>query len=63
MKIKVTFNDTGEVEEHEFNFEPKAGQSVTLMRNGESTDYTIETVSGPIYNDKCYVAMARVKNI
>lgn len=61
MNITVTFTETGEEEEHEFSFEPHAGQNVTLVRDGISTDYIVETVSGPIHNNKCHATLARLR--
>ena len=61
MNITVTFSETGEKEDHEFSFEPRAGQSVTLVRDGISTDYIVETVSGTIHNNQCHATLARVK--
>ncbi|MGA7507141.1 MAG: hypothetical protein WBW72_02340 [Erwinia billingiae] len=61
MKIEVTFDDSGIKEEHDFNFEPRAGDSVTLVRNGKKTQYEILTVSGPIHGQDCHPSMARVR--
>ncbi len=61
MKITVTFDDTGTIEEHDFDFEPRAGQLVTLVRNGKESNYEILTVSGPIHGKNCVPEMARVR--
>lgn len=61
MKIDVTFDDTGIKEEHDFSFEPHAGNSVTLVRDGKEIDYVILTVSGPIHGNTCHPTMARVR--
>lgn len=63
MKITVTFDDSGIEEEHDFDFEPHTGEMVTLVRDGESVDYEIITVSGPIQGGVCHPSMARVKRI
>lgn len=61
MKITVTFDDTGIEEEHDFDFEPRAGGLITLVRDGESVDYVVVTVSGPILGNHCQPSIVRVK--
>lgn len=41
MKITVTFEDSGIEEEHDFDSEPRAGELVTLMREGKGVDYIV----------------------
>ncbi|MDF2040863.1 MULTISPECIES: hypothetical protein [unclassified Pantoea] len=63
MNIKVTFNDTGVVEDHDFVSQPRAGQVVTLVQEGEEAEYEVITVSGQIHHNTCQATMARVKKI
>lgn len=41
MKITVIFEDTGIEEEHDFDSKPRAGELVTLMRDGKNADYIV----------------------
>ena len=41
MKITVVFEDTDVEEEHEFESKPRAGDLVTLTRDGKGKDYIV----------------------
>ena len=41
MKITVIFEDTGIEEEHDFDTKPRAGELVTLVRDGKDADYIV----------------------
>ncbi|BEN27045.1 MULTISPECIES: hypothetical protein [Serratia] len=58
---KVIFNDTGIEEEHEIDFEVRAGQAITLIRDGVSKKYIVDIVSGPIYESTCHPTLIRVR--
>ncbi|WLS80094.1 hypothetical protein Q3V30_06320 [Erwinia pyri] len=47
MKITVTFEDTGIEEEHDFDAKPRAGELVTLVREGKGADYIVITEPDP----------------
>ncbi|MEM6049725.1 hypothetical protein AAH450_03970 [Erwinia sp. P7711] len=47
MKITVTFDDTGIQEEHDFDAKPRAGELVTLVREGKGADYIVLTEPEP----------------
>jgi hypothetical protein len=39
MKITVVFEDTGVEEEHDFDAKPRAGDLITLPRDGKGEDF------------------------
>ncbi len=41
MKITVVFEDTGVEEEHDFNAKPRAGDLITLPRDGKGEDFIV----------------------
>ncbi|MEM6160464.1 hypothetical protein AAH446_07910 [Erwinia sp. P6884] len=47
MKITVKFEDTGIEEEHDFDSDPRAGELVTLVRDGKGADYIVITEADP----------------
>lgn len=47
MKITVTFEDTGIEEVHDFDDKPRAGELVTLVRDGKGADYIVITEPDP----------------
>lgn len=59
--MKIIFSETGIEEDHELGFEPRAGQTITLIRNGTKTDYIIDSVSGPIIENVPQPTMVRVR--
>lgn len=59
--MKIIFSETGIEEAHELGFEPRAGQTITLIRDGTKIDYIIDSVSGPIYENVCQPTMVRVR--
>lgn len=58
---KVIFNDTGIEEEHEIDFEVRAGQTITLIRDGVKKKYIVDIVAGPIYENTCHPTLIRVR--
>ncbi|HGH4745395.1 TPA: hypothetical protein ACQDQ8_004879 [Serratia marcescens] len=58
---KVIFKDTGIEEEHEIDFEVRAGQTITLIRDGVRKKYIVDNVSGPIYENTCHPTRIEVK--
>lgn len=58
---KVIFRNTGIEEEHQIDFEVRAGQAITLIRDGVSKKYIVDIVSGPIYESKCHPTLIRVR--
>ncbi len=59
--VKVIFSNTGIEEEHQIDFEVRAGQTITLIREGVSKKYIIDIVSGPIYESTCHPTLVRVR--
>ncbi|KAA5974318.1 MULTISPECIES: hypothetical protein [unclassified Pantoea] len=41
MKITVVFEDTGVEEEHDFDAKPRAGDLITLSRDGKGEDFIV----------------------
>lgn len=47
MKITVTFDDSAIEEQHDFDSKPRAGELVTLVRDGKEADYIVITEPDP----------------
>lgn len=60
MLFKVTFHETGRVEELEAPEDIRAGDSVSLKVDGNENLYNVMTVSGTIIGGECTPAMIRV---
>lgn len=61
MIYKVTFDETGIIEDIDLDCEVRAGDTLTLNIKGEVGIYKVMTVSGPIHGNACVPANIRVQ--